>query len=292
MPPSTGTPAARPWSPAPPPRPGRDRGRPERGRDRGPVREGLGARRQGPRPGCRGPELQVRGQLLARRAPAQQPDRGLSRLHRAQLFARRPTPLPSARGQGEPLTGRLDPPTGASFVAVLGDPPETRLLLASDAGYGFVVRMEDLYAKPKAGKAVLNLPEGAAVLAARSPSRSPRACVWPRSPVPGYLLVFPLSDLPEMPRGKGNKIVGIPSARVAAREELLAALAVVPPGAAPGHRLGQAHLHPQARGPRPLPGRARAARQAPAPGVPAGGWAQGRVTRRSRSPDLDRTQGA
>ncbi len=138
--------------------------------------------------------------------------------------------LPSARGQGEPLTGRLDPPKGSGFVAVLGDPPETRLVLASDSGYGFIVRMEDLYAKPKAGKAVLNLPDGAAVL--------------PPVPIPeseglrlaavtsaGYMLVFPLSDLPEMPRGKGNKIVGIPSARLAAREELLAALAVVPPGA-------------------------------------------------------------
>ena len=74
--------------------------------------------------------------------------------------------LPSARGQGEPLTGRLDPPKGAAFVAVLGETPETRILLASDAGYGFVARMEDLYAKPKAGKAVLTLPAGAAVLTA------------------------------------------------------------------------------------------------------------------------------
>ena len=139
--------------------------------------------------------------------------------------------LPSARGQGEPLTGRLDLPKGASFVAVLGDPPETRLVLACDSGYGFIVRMEDLYAKPKSGKAVLNLPEGAVIL--------------PPIPIPesedlrlaavtsaGYMLVFPLSDLPEMPRGKGNKIVGIPGARLAAREELLAALAVVPTGAA------------------------------------------------------------
>ena len=139
--------------------------------------------------------------------------------------------LPSARGQGEPLTGRLDLPKGAGFVAVLGDPPETRMVLASDSGYGFIVRMEDLYAKPKSGKAVLNLPADAAIL--------------PPIPIPeseglrlaavtsaGYMLVFPLSDLPEMSRGKGNKIVGIPSARLAAREELLAALAVVPPGAA------------------------------------------------------------
>jgi topoisomerase-4 subunit A len=136
--------------------------------------------------------------------------------------------LPSARGQGEPLTGRLDPPKGASFVAVLGESPETRLVLASDAGYGFIVRMEDLYAKPKAGKAVLTLPPGAAVL---PPVRASDAegLRLAAATSAGYLLVFPLSDLPEMPRGKGNKIVGIPSARVAAREELLAALAVLPP---------------------------------------------------------------
>ncbi|WP_295449565.1 DNA topoisomerase IV subunit A [uncultured Thiodictyon sp.] len=137
--------------------------------------------------------------------------------------------LPSARGQGEPLTGRLDPPKGANFVAVLGDPPQTRLLLASDAGYGFIIRMEDLYAKPKGGKAVLTLPAGARVL--------------PLIPIPdlpnprlaaatntGHLLVFPVSDLPEMPRGKGNKIISIPGANGAERLEWLVGLAVVREG--------------------------------------------------------------
>jgi topoisomerase-4 subunit A len=137
--------------------------------------------------------------------------------------------LPSARGQGEPLTGRLDPPKGASFVAVLGEAPETLMLLASDAGYGFLVRMDELYAKAKAGKAVLTLPQGARVLdpipvSDRAQGRLAAVTTG------GHLLVFPVSELPEMPRGKGNKILGIPSARVAAREELLAALALVPAG--------------------------------------------------------------
>ena len=137
--------------------------------------------------------------------------------------------LPSARGQGEPLTGRLDPPKGASFVAVLGDGPDTRLVLASDAGYGFVARLEDLYAKPKTGKAVLSLPSGAQVLTP-VPVGDAQGARLAAATTSGHLLVFPLSELPEMPRGKGNKIIGIPSARAAAREELLAALAVVPEG--------------------------------------------------------------
>jgi topoisomerase-4 subunit A len=138
--------------------------------------------------------------------------------------------LPSARGQGEPLTGRLSPPAGAEFVALLAGEPGQRLLMASDAGYGFVVTFEDLYAKPKAGKAVLSLPAGARVLppvTVADPAQDRLAAITNT----GHLLVFPVADLPELARGKGNKILGIPSARVAAREEFLCALAVVPPGA-------------------------------------------------------------
>jgi topoisomerase IV subunit A len=137
--------------------------------------------------------------------------------------------LPSARGQGEPLTGRLSPPAGAEFVAILAGEPGQRLLLASDAGYGFVVTLEDLYAKPKAGKAVLSLPAGARVLppvVVTDPASDRLAAVTNT----GHLLVFPVAELPELARGKGNKILGIPSARVAAREEFLCALAVIPPG--------------------------------------------------------------
>ncbi|SDW48646.1 DNA topoisomerase IV subunit A [Thiocapsa roseopersicina] len=141
--------------------------------------------------------------------------------------------LPSARGQGEPLTGRLDPPAGARFVAVLGEAPESRVLMASDAGYGFIARMEDLYAKAKAGKAVLSLPKGAEVLnplALTGEDGGLEGARLAAVTTAGHLLLFPVSELPEMPRGKGNKIIGIPSARVAAREELVIALAVVPEG--------------------------------------------------------------
>ncbi len=139
--------------------------------------------------------------------------------------------LPSARGQGEPLTGRFDPPTGAAFVAVLGEPAETRILLASDAGYGFLVRMDDLYAKPKGGKAVLTVPEGARVLnpIPVPPDGRPRLAAVSSG---GYLILFPLSELPEMPRGKGNKIISLPAPKGAEGAERLTALALLPEGAA------------------------------------------------------------
>jgi topoisomerase IV subunit A len=149
--------------------------------------------------------------------------------------------LPSARGQGEPLTGRLSPPKGAEFVAVLGGEPGQRLLLASDAGYGFVATLEDLYAKPKAGKAVLTLPEGARVLPpipVADPEQDRLAAITST----GHLLVFPVADLPQLPRGKGNKILGIPAAKVATREEVLCALTVVPPGAGLTIHSGKRHF--------------------------------------------------
>jgi len=112
---------------------------------------------------------------------------------------------------------------------VLGDEPNGRWLLASDAGYGFVCTFEALLAKPKAGKALLSLPEGARVLppVAVPGSALDRVAAATSS---GHLLVFPLADLPELNRGKGNKIIGIPSARAKAREEFVSAIAVVPDG--------------------------------------------------------------
>ncbi|MBK1644920.1 DNA topoisomerase IV subunit A [Thiocapsa imhoffii] len=152
--------------------------------------------------------------------------------------------LPSARGQGEPLTGRVDPPAGTRFVAVLGEDPERRILLASDAGYGFITRMADLQAKGKAGKAVLTLPPGAQVMA---PVLLPNAETLARARLAavtssGHLLLFPVTALPEMPRGKGNRIIGIPTARAAAREEWLVALAILPEGVPLVLDAGQRHL--------------------------------------------------
>ncbi|VAW98595.1 Topoisomerase IV subunit A, partial [hydrothermal vent metagenome] len=149
--------------------------------------------------------------------------------------------LPSARGQGEPLTGRVNPPDGAQFVDVLAGRPDDRYLLASDAGYGFVTRLENMFAKNKGGKVLLNLPRGARVLPV-----SPVTDVVTDSiavvTTEGRLLVIPLRELPEMTKGKGNKIIGIPAARVRDREEFVVGLAVVPVGESLTILSGKRHL--------------------------------------------------
>jgi topoisomerase IV subunit A len=137
--------------------------------------------------------------------------------------------LPSARGYGEPLSGRLDPPDGAKFAGVMIGEPEELWLLASDAGYGFTARLKDLITDRRAGKVVLNVPQNAHVLAP-APVPSPESLVAVISSE-GKLLAFPVAEVPEMPRGKGNKLYDIPSKRAAARQELMTAVAVVPPDA-------------------------------------------------------------
>jgi topoisomerase-4 subunit A len=136
--------------------------------------------------------------------------------------------LPSARGQGEPLSGRLDPPDGAKFAGVAIGEPGDKWLLATDAGYGFIARLEDLHTRQRAGKAVLNLTDGAKVLCP-VPLAGDDAVIAVVNDE-GRLLVFPASELPEMARGKGNKLFGIPTRKAEAREELLVALATLREG--------------------------------------------------------------
>jgi topoisomerase IV subunit A len=137
--------------------------------------------------------------------------------------------LPSARGQGEPLSGRLDPPDGAKFAGVMIGEPEDLWLLASDAGYGFTARLKDLVSDRRAGKTVLNVPENAQVLAP-APVASADSLIAVVSSE-GKLLAFPVGEVPEMPRGKGNKLYDIPGKKASARSELMTAVAVVPPKA-------------------------------------------------------------
>ncbi|WPC05651.1 DNA topoisomerase IV subunit A [Pseudomonas benzenivorans] len=138
--------------------------------------------------------------------------------------------LPSARGQGEPLTGRLTPPPGTTFDCVLLPDDNALYVIASDAGYGFVVKGEDLQAKNKAGKALLTLPAGARVIAPKPLAN--RDEDWLAAvTTEGRLLLFKVADLPQLGKGKGNKIIGIPGERVASREEYLSDLAVLPAGA-------------------------------------------------------------
>ena len=137
--------------------------------------------------------------------------------------------LPSARSQGEPLTGRLTPPAGASFAGVLIGEPEDKWLVASDAGYGFVVKLGELISRNRAGKAALRLPKNARVLVP-APVADVKGDLLAAVSSAGHILVFPVKALPELARGKGNKIMGIPSKKAASHEEYMAAIACVPEG--------------------------------------------------------------
>ena len=144
-----------------------------------------------------------------------------------RAFAAEAHDLPSARGQGEPLTGRFTLVAGENFEHVLMAEDSQKLLLASDAGYGFVGTFADLVSRNKAGKAVLTLPTGAKVLSP-IPIKNPETDLVVAISTEGRMLVFPVADLPQLSKGKGNKILSIPSARAASREEYLKLLTVVP----------------------------------------------------------------
>jgi topoisomerase-4 subunit A len=131
--------------------------------------------------------------------------------------------LPSARGQGEPLSGHLNPPDGANFCAVMIGQPEDRWVIASTAGYGFVVRLRDLMTRNKAGKSVLRVPTGASVVTAVAVGEAQDRLAAVSSD--GRLLVFALDELPELPRGKGNRILSLPGK---SRERMVAIAALSP----------------------------------------------------------------
>ncbi len=134
--------------------------------------------------------------------------------------------LPSARGYGEPLSGRLNLPAGAFIVSVLMGAAQRKLVIASDAGYGFIATLSELYTKNRSGKTLLNLTTGALplpVLGVGDPARDLLAAVTNE----GRLLIFPVKDLPTLAKGKGNKIIHIPSKRAKEREELVTQLFIM-----------------------------------------------------------------
>ena len=149
--------------------------------------------------------------------------------------------LPSARSQGEPVTGRVNVVAGAHMAGLLLAPPESRYLLASDGGYGFVAKLEELTGKNKSGKAVLSVPKGCSVMA---PVQIPAGeKIWVAAVSnEGRLLLFPLEQLPEMAKGKGNKMIDIPGARAARREELVRDIVLLPAGASLVVHAGKRHL--------------------------------------------------
>ena len=140
-------------------------------------------------------------------------------------YALDPLSLPSARSQGEPLTGKLTLPAGATIEQVIMEPEKQELLMASDAGYGFICKFEDLIARNKAGKALISLPENAKVLKPETLSESASLLVSLTSA--GRMLIFPVRDLPALSKGKGNKIISIPAANAKARSELLVKLFLI-----------------------------------------------------------------
>jgi topoisomerase-4 subunit A len=134
--------------------------------------------------------------------------------------------LPSARGQGEPLTGKLNPAEGMVFEAIVGGEPDQRVLLATDAGYGFIAKVSDLYVKNRNGKACIKLTTNSRIMAPRLLPVSDELYVACATSI-GRLLIFSINELPELSRGKGNKLISIPSARAASREEYIIDLQVL-----------------------------------------------------------------
>lgn len=142
--------------------------------------------------------------------------------------------LPSARGQGEPLSGRVTPPEGALFCGVLLGEPDACYLLGTDAGYGFVVELGDLYAKNKAGKVVLSVPAGAQilppVLIGGAPDATDPGAGVASVTSQGYLIVHDLAELPRLRKGKGVKFIGIPATKLQSRQEYVSAVTILPAG--------------------------------------------------------------
>ena len=140
-------------------------------------------------------------------------------------YALDPLSLPSARSQGEPLTGKLNLPAGATIEYVVMASEQQELLMASDAGYGFICKFEDLIARNKAGKALISLPENAKVIEPKTLANATALVVAMTSA--GRMLIFPAKDLPALSKGKGNKIVTIPAANAKERSELLVKLLLI-----------------------------------------------------------------
>ena len=133
--------------------------------------------------------------------------------------------LPTARGYGEPLTGRLSPPSGASFIGMLMGSEEQHVLLYSDAGYGYLAELKDMHTKNRKGRAALSLPKGALPL---PPQLVPSDAKYVASvTTEGRLLICNIKDVPSLSKGKGNKIINIPSKRVLSREEYVIAAGVL-----------------------------------------------------------------
>ncbi|MEY0433455.1 DNA topoisomerase IV subunit A [Providencia huaxiensis] len=152
-----------------------------------------------------------------------------------------PLELPSARSQGEPLTGKLTLPPGATIEHVLMAPDDQNYLMASDAGYGFICTFNDLVTKNKTGKALISLPENAKVLAPIELHNEQEDLLLAITKA-GRMLIFPVADLPQLSKGKGNKIINIAGAQAATGDDLLTWLMILPVGASMTLHFGKRKL--------------------------------------------------
>jgi topoisomerase-4 subunit A len=135
--------------------------------------------------------------------------------------------LPSARGQGEPLSSHFKPPDGAEFCGTMIGDASDRWLFGSNAGYGFVAKLEDLVSRNKAGKAILRVPPGGrAVVPAPIPADT--ECLVAAVSSIGRLVLFELDELPELAKGKGLKLINIPTRKFKDGEEHMVAATLIP----------------------------------------------------------------
>lgn len=146
--------------------------------------------------------------------------------------------LPSARTQGEPLTGRLNPPAGAVFRGLLTGTEDDYWLLASEAGYGFLTQIKDLSTKNRAGKAVLTVPAPGGILkpVRIDPPQGDRIALIT---VQGRLLIYPCPEIPMLTRGKGNKLIQITPADLTGGQDKLLHVVALPEGASLKLHAGQ-----------------------------------------------------
>ena len=126
--------------------------------------------------------------------------------------------LPSARGQGEPLSSSVTPPMGATFKSVMMGLDADQYVMLSDAGYGFICSLENMQTKNKKGKATLSVPKGAQALGSL-PIHSLDQDLIAVVTTSGYLTIYAVTELPELAKGKGVKLINIPSKLLKARDE-------------------------------------------------------------------------
>ncbi len=136
-------------------------------------------------------------------------------------YAVSPNKLPSARSQGEPLTSRFSPPNGASFICALFAGKKSQYTLINNLGYGFRVPGEELSTKNKAGKAVINLSDDSELMRPLL-IKNPENQLLALATDTGRLLIYPVNELPELKRGKGNKLINLKGTKAAADEKLVA----------------------------------------------------------------------